>query len=74
MSNLLVKRLVLVAISLVVGVAVTFVVVTIIPPPFGLGTTLGDYGLDYTIYTILSVALGTAVLLDKFMKTEILPR
>ena len=67
------KRAALVAISLVIGFIVTYVEVYQIPQPLGLGTTFEDYGPIYTILTILSIACGVGIWLDKFMATEILP-
>ncbi|HXW00295.1 MAG TPA: hypothetical protein VEC93_17890, partial [Anaerolineae bacterium] len=73
------KRLALVAISLVIGFAVTFFVVTV---DFQLGpihlviagTTIEQYGIWYTSFTTLAIACAVGVWLDKFMGTEILPK
>ena len=74
-----IKRLVLVAISLAVGFAVTFFVVTVNIQlgPIHLeiaGTTLEQYGIWYTSFTTLAIACAVGVWLDKFLGTEILPK
>lgn len=74
MNNLTVRRIALVLISLVIGFLITWIEVSIIPQPIGLGTTLEDYGTVYTILTILSIAIGIGVWLDLWLKTEILPK
>lgn len=76
MSSLTIKRIALIVISLVIGVIITEITVVAI------GTTREEYGLTFTDLTaaglayypltIIFVALGVAVWLDKFMKTEIL--
>lgn len=74
---MLVRRLALAGISLVTGFIITFLEVRfawqIAGRQFGLGTTFEDFGVTYTILTILSLAIGIAIILDYFMKTEILP-
>lgn len=69
-KSLLARRLILTAISLVVGVIGCYLAIT-----FVLGTTWADYGTIYIVMTILSIALGTAVWLDheKALNTKILP-
>lgn len=69
MSNLLFRRIGLIVASLVLGSAVTYLVV--IGP---LETNLADYGLDFTIYTILCLAIGFAIVGDKFAGTKLLPK
>ncbi len=74
---MLVRRLLLAGISLGLGFGITAFEVysawAIAGRQFGLGTTFDDYGVTYTVLTILSIAIGFAIILDKFMKTEILP-
>lgn len=41
---------------------------------FTLDTTFADYGMTYTVLTISSFAVALGIWLDKFLKTEILPR
>lgn len=40
---------------------------------FTLNTTYEDYGLRYTVLTILAFATAVAIWLDKFLNTKILP-
>lgn len=65
---MLVKRLILVIISIGFGVIVT-TAVTIL-----LGTTPAGYGLIYFTFTSLALAVALGVWLDRFMGTEILPK
>lgn len=64
---MLVKRLILVGISLIVGIVVTFLITLMI------GTNPTEYGSLYFFFTSMSLALALAIWLDKFMGTEILP-
>lgn len=66
---MLVKRLALVAISLVVGFGITWLIVETIAE-----TNLEQYGIWYTGFTSLAIASAIGVWLDKFMGTEILPK
>lgn len=65
---MLVKRLILVVVSLAFGFAVTFALITLV------GTNLEEYGGMYTFFTTLALACALAVWLDKFMGTELLPK
>jgi len=65
---MLVKRLILAAVSVAFGTVVTILITTL------LNTTPGEYGGVYFIFTALSLAIALAVWLDKFMKTDILPK
>ncbi|MDJ0757633.1 MAG: hypothetical protein QNJ45_29130 [Ardenticatenaceae bacterium] len=77
MSSLTIKRIALVIICLIIGLGVTELTV------FLIGTTREEYGLTFTDLTaaglayypltILFIALGVGIWLDKFMNTEILP-
>ena len=69
-SSLLVRRIILIIISLAVGWVGCFAAINFI-----LDTTWADYGTIYIVMTILSIALGTAVWLDheKVLNTKILP-
>lgn len=64
---MLVKRIGVLAVSLVIGYIFTFGIVTLI------GTTVEEYGGLYTFFTALSIGLAIAVWLDKFLGTEMLP-
>jgi hypothetical protein len=73
------KRLALVVISLLFGMIVTWLIVTVDVQvgPFHiviLGTTLDNYGLWYILFTALSLACALGVWLDKWMGTQILPK
>jgi hypothetical protein len=76
---MLIKRLVLVAISLIIGFLITAFIVTVDTTigPIHLviaGTTLEQYGIWYTGFTALTIACAIGVWLDKFMRTELLPK
>lgn len=76
---MLIKRLALVVISLIIGFLITVFVVTVdmTVGPFHIiiaGTTLEQYGIWYTSFTVLAIACAAGVWLDKFMSTEILPK
>ena len=65
---MLAKRLILVAISFVVGFVLTLGIT------FAIGTTLEEYGGIYTFFTTLALACAIAIWLDKFMGTDLLPK
>lgn len=72
---MLIKRLALLVISLALGYATTYVVVV-----FVLGTTVAEYmwgpefiPLPYWHLTGLTLAIFWALILDKFMGTDMLP-
>ena len=74
---MLVRRILLVVISLVIGYAATFLLVN-----FVLGTTVAEfwrgpeepYNIHYFLLVGFFLALAVGIWLDKFMKTEILPK
>jgi hypothetical protein len=76
---MLIKRLLLAVISLGLGYAITYVIVT---APFLLNTSVAEFwtgpelpvNIPYFILTGIFIGLGIAVWLDKFMGTEILPK
>lgn len=65
---MLVKRLILAAISIGAGLGLTVLITMLI------GTTPAEYGAIYMIFTTLSLAVAIGIWLDKFMGTNILPR
>jgi len=74
---MLIKRLLLAVISLGLGYAITYFIVTVV-----LGTSVAEFwtgpelpvNIPYFILVGLFIGLGIAVWLDKFMGTEILPK
>ncbi len=72
---MLVKRILLVVISLAVGYAITYLLTLL------LGTTVAEFWagpeqpvpIPYFILVGLFIAIAVGIWLDKFMKTEILP-
>lgn len=68
---MLVKRFLLVVISLAVGFGVTWAVVN---ASFIAGSNLEEFGFTYTFFTTLSLAIAVGIWLDKFMGTEILQK
>lgn len=65
---MLVKRLILAAISFGAAFGITVLITMLI------GTTPAEYGAIYMIFTTLSIGLAIGIWLDKFMGTEILPK
>lgn len=63
-----VKRLILVAISLAVGIGAT-VLITML-----LDTTPAEFGAIYMIFTSLSIAVALGIWLDLILGTKILPK
>ena len=65
---MLVKRIILIIISLAVGGGFTTAVT------FLIGTTPAEYGFLYFFFTMLCIGIAVGIWLDKFMKTEWLPK
>ncbi len=65
---MLIKRILLVVISLAVGAGTTALIT------FLVDTTPAEYGFLYFLFTTLCLAIALGIWLDKFMKTEILPK
>ena len=65
---MLLKRLLLVIISLVLGALITTGIVI-----FLLNTTVGEYGTFYFSMTAFFIACAIGIWLDKFMDTRLLP-
>lgn len=75
--NIWIRRLILAGISLAFGLVLTLISIEL------MGTNIDEYGtyfgtegdgIAYFPLTILAFALFAAIWLDKFMKTEILPK
>jgi hypothetical protein len=73
---MLLKRILLTIIAMAIGVAATYLIV------LALGTTVSEFwagpeepvNIPYFILTSIFIALAAAIWLDKFMKTDILPK
>lgn len=65
---MLIKRLLLFAISLVVGAVITVGLVR-----FVLGTSVEEFGGFYFFMTTFFFACALGIWLDKFMNTDLLP-
>jgi len=65
---MLVRRLLLVIISIAFGVIVTIAITLLI------GTTPAEYGSIYFIFTALALAFALGFWLDRFMGTKLLPK
>ena len=65
---MLLKRILLIVISLVLGALITAGIVI-----FLLGTTLAEYGTLYFVLTAFFFAAALGIWLDKFMETNFLP-
>lgn len=67
---MLIKRLILVVISLAVGYVATW---AIIESPL-VESNLQTYGPWYTFFTALAIGCAVGIWLDKFMGTKLLPK
>lgn len=67
------KRLILVIVSLVGGIAGLLVIFLLLNVVYGANVTLERYGYGYAVLTALPLALLAGVWLDYFMKTGLLP-
>lgn len=65
---MLVKRILVIVVSLIVGAIVTVGLVR-----FALGTTVAEYGTLYFVLTAFFLGCALAIWLDKFLGTEFLP-
>lgn len=65
---MLMKRILLIVISLVLGALITFGILV-----FLLGTTVAEYGMLYFVLTTFFIAAAIGIWLDKFMETQFLP-
>jgi hypothetical protein len=65
---MLVKRIMVIVISLVVGAVVTVGILRLL-----LGTTVAEYGGLYFILTTFFLGCAVGIWLDKFLGTEFLP-
>lgn len=65
---MLLKRIILIVVSIVVGYVATWGIVEAV------GTNLEEYGASYTFFTALSLACVVGIWLDKFMDTKLLPK
>jgi hypothetical protein len=65
---MLVRRLLLVVISIAFGVTVTIAITLLI------GTTPAEYGSIYFGFTALALTFALGFWLDKFMGTKLLPK
>ena len=68
---MLVKRLLVIFISLAIGFGLT---VAVVYAPFIADTTLEEFGFYYTFFTSLAFGGAAAIWLDKFLGTNMLPK
>jgi hypothetical protein len=66
------KRILLVILSLIGGVAGVFFVLLLLNVTYDAGVTLERYGMSYAILTAVPLALLIGVWLDYFMGTHLL--
>ena len=64
---MLIKRLIVLGASMVVGTILTQITITLI------GTTYAEYGFLYYFFTALCIGVAIAIWADKFAGTEMLP-
>jgi hypothetical protein len=65
---MLVKRIMVIVISLILGAAVSAAIIV-----FLIGTTIAEYGGLYFFLTAFFMGCAFAIWLDKFLGTEFLP-
>jgi hypothetical protein len=65
---MLLRRLLVAIISLAIGTGATILIIVLI------GTTPAEYGPTYTFFTALSLSIAAGIWLDKFLRTNILPK
>lgn len=77
MSSLLIKRLIVWAVSLGISAVLTALFVTLVlpwmGPQNGFPISIQKYGIQYFLWTMLPLALVFLVWLDYFLDTKILP-
>jgi hypothetical protein len=76
MSSLIVRRLIVWAVSTILGFIVTYLIVVGLFPILkaeAIGMTLEKYGFGYFIVTYIPIVLIFVTWLDAFMGTNILP-
>lgn len=66
---MLVKRLVVIIVSMVVAALITAGIVTLL-----LGTTVAEYGPTYFTLTTFFLGCAIALVIDRFAGTEMLPK
>ena len=66
---MLVKRLILLVISMAVGFGLTWLVAFLVD-----GMTMEKYGIYYIVFTTISFGLAVGIWLDKFMGTDLLKK
>jgi len=66
---MLVKRLIVLVVSLALGFGLTYAVTLLFD-----GMTLEKYGVYYTLFTTISFGIAVAIWLDKFLETDILKK
>lgn len=76
MSSLTVRRIIVWAVSMALGVVVSWLIITVgfpIVKPEATGITIEKYGILYFAVTALPIGLIFVTWLDLFMDTKILP-
>ena len=65
---MLVKRILVIVISLIIGAVVTVAMIELV-----LDTTVAEYGTLYFVLTAFFLGAAVGIWLDKFLGTEFLP-
>ncbi len=78
MSSLTIRRLVVWAVSMVLGVLVGMLILTFVLPAFSPDKTAGpvsvqDYGIIYFLVTVVPLGLIFVTIFDHFLDTRIWP-
>ena len=81
MSSLTIRRLIVWAVSMVLGLLVGYGVITVgfdMLPLFSAvqtpqGVSIAEYGIQYYLFTSIPIGLVFVIWLDAFMDTRILP-
>lgn len=78
MSSLLIRRLVVWAVSMILGVVISILILTFFLPSVNPSPTAGPvsvqtYGIQYFFWTAFPIGLIFVTVLDYFLDTKILP-
>jgi hypothetical protein len=71
--SLSLRRFLLIVLSLVFGIATLFGIFGLLNTAYNAGLDLQEYGVVYSIFTVLPMAIFAAIWLDYFLSTGLLP-
>lgn len=78
MSSLLIRRIIVWAVSMGIGVVLTLLIITfflpaVSPSPIAAAVSPSKYGIQYFFWTAFPLGMIFVTILDYFMDTKILP-